>query len=275
MTWPAGDTIRRIIKRDIEASDRGTIATLNDLPAWMIHEARAIARESLVCAVRYLRFYVSSDYSHRADDFIEDVLLKGQDARTWNIRDCICIPYEPTQTTALEVHYEETLAQVDGERWFRVKPKPSDHPSNHIPGAVGVVLRNTRYWEHSQQHISRFMFSRPDDLEAVPIRRLASSIRRWIAHRLAWWATGFLKEARFAATGDEIIAAVPEVNMERVTDDARIAAAALAREVIVYRGSPHFPQQAGFLGPEEWYQSPSDDLASSALVTLADKEPHH
>src|ERR1051325_2829221 len=255
--WTTDEVIQRIVTRDVPESERGTIATLNDLPEWMVTEARAIARESRLAAVRYLKFYVATDYALDAPDFVEDVLRRGDDARTWNIRDCICIPYEPTRTTAAEIHYMDTLEHVEGERWFRVKPRSTDDHWSHAPGAVGVVLRNTRYWERSQHGITRYMFSRPDDIETVSLDQLASSIRRWIAHRLAWWTNSYLKQARSDVTGGDIIAAVPDVNLQRVTPDARIAAGALARETLMYRGSPGFPQQAGFLGPEEWYQSSS------------------
>lgn len=271
------EVVNRIVTRDVPDSERGTIATLNDLPDWMVAEARLIARESRLAALRYLKFYVAEEYATDAPDFVEDVLRKGQDARTWNIRDCICIPYEPTRLTALEINYLDVLAQVRGERWFRVRPKPTDHPSSHIPGAVGVVLRNTRYWEKCERDVTRYMFSPADALEAVPVDRVKSTIRRWIAHRLAWWTTDFIRQAALDVTGDDIIAAVPGVNMQRVTADARIAAAALAREAIIHRGSPHFPQQAGFLGPEKWYQSyqsPSQDVASTAGLTSPDKESH-
>jgi hypothetical protein len=41
--------------------------------------------------------------------------------------------------------------------------------------------------------------------------------------------------------------------MSRVTEDARAAANALARETIAFGHSPEFPHQAGFFGPDDWY----------------------
>lgn len=244
--------ICRVIKRDILESERGTVSTFNELPAWMVEEARMVARESLVSAGRYLRFFVARDHASHAEDFIEEVLLKGEDAGTWRIQDCLVIPDEPIETTALEMHYVDSFQGMPGERWFRAKLKPTDDEYDYIPGVVGIVLRKTRYWGQVPPGFVRFRFAGPDDIEVVPPDRLESSVRRWIARRLAWWARAGLR--RPAVTGDELIAAVPEVDLSRVTPDARIAAAALAREAQAFGDSPSFPQQAGFLGPEEWYQ---------------------
>lgn len=251
--WTGDENIHHIIKRDVPHTERWTIPTLNDLPDWMVEEARALARASSLSAVRYLRFYVATHYASSAEDFIEDVLLKGQDARTWHIRDCIYLPEEHTRATALEVRYLEMFNGIDGERWFRVPLKPTNHLSDWVVGMVGTVMRNTRYWETSPPGLVRYLFAKPDDVELVPAGRLHSSIRRWIARRLAWWTKVDLQQAS-AITGDDLIAAVPEVDLSRVTPDARIAAAALAREAQAFGDSPRFPQQAGFLGPEEWYQ---------------------
>src|SRR5437763_5841439 len=103
--WTTDEVIHRIVTRDVPESDRGTIATLNDLPDWMVVESRTIARESLLAAVRYLKFYVAEQHAAYVPDFVEEVLRSGEDARTWNIRDCICIPREGTRLTALELHY--------------------------------------------------------------------------------------------------------------------------------------------------------------------------
>jgi hypothetical protein len=247
------EAICRIVTRDIAESERGAVATLNDLPAWMVDEVLAIARESIVSAVRYLRFYVPREHASHVPDFVEDVGLKGQDAPTWRIRDCIYVPNEHTERTAIEVRYLEMFDGVNGERWSRVSPHPADHRSDSIVGMVGTVMRDTRYWEKSPPGLVRYFFTRPDRIERVSPDRLESSLRRWIAHRLAWWTKVDLQQAA-AITGDELIMAVPGVDLGRVTSDAKIAAAALAREAQAFGDSPSFPQQAGFLGPEEWYR---------------------
>jgi len=40
ISWTTNEVIHRIVKRDVPESDRGTIPTLNDLPDWMVEEAR-------------------------------------------------------------------------------------------------------------------------------------------------------------------------------------------------------------------------------------------
>jgi hypothetical protein len=254
--WTTHEVVHRIVKRNILMSEQGSISTLNDLPTWMVDEVRAIARESLVGAVRYLRFYVAMHHSSSAEDFVEDVLLKGQDAATWKIRDCVCFPVERRCATALEVHYLEALDRVEGERWFRITPRPGDHHSAPSRGAVGVLKRDVRYWHTTPDEIGDYPVN-PEDIEPVEAVHLESNIRRWIAHRMAWWARDYLEQHPLGLTGGEILGAVPEVDLSRVTADARIAAEALAREAAVYADPAEFPRRAGFLGPDDWYQAPA------------------
>lgn len=260
--WTGDELILSIVKRDVSPSERRSIPTFNDLPGWMIEEARAIARMSRMSAARYLMFFVAERDAASAEDFIEEVLFRGQDVKAWNVRDCICHPRGLIGTTssqvpsALEIRYLETLANEEGERWFRIKPKPTDDRSSWSSGAVGILKRDLPYWQQ-QRPLPDVLGNHPvtaEDIEQVPPERLETSVRRWIAHRLAWSARAYLEQHRTVARGDDLIAAVPEVDLSRVTPDARIAAAALACEAQAFGDSPSFPQQAGFLGPEEWYQ---------------------
>jgi hypothetical protein len=260
--WTSDELILSIVKRDVAHSERRSIPTLNDLPDWMVEEARAIARVSRLSAASYLIFFVATRDMASAEDFIEDVLFKGQDVRTWKIQDCIFRPMERFCTTpsripsVLEIPYLDVLANEEGERWFRVKPDPADDLSAWSSGAVGVLKRSLRYWQQwgSPSEIMGNHPVTPEDIEQVPPERLASSVRRWIARRLAASTEAYLQQHWATVTADDLIAAAPGVDLARVTPDARIAAAALAREAQAFGGSPSFPQQAGFLGPEEWYQ---------------------
>jgi len=253
ISWTTNEVIHRIVKRDVPESDRGTIPTLNDLPDWMVEEARQIARESLVGAGKYLKFYVSAPYADWADDFIQDVLLDGGDARTWNVHDCLCIPDELTSTTALEVHYRDLFQGMDSERWFRIKPKSADQHSAASPGAVGILSREVRYWHAAPKGLAFFRVQ-AQDVEFVEPAMLDIAMRRWIAHRMSWWARKHLELHRAGTTGDEIIRAIPGADASKLTDDARIAAGALAREARAYGETAEFPQRAGFLGIDSWYQ---------------------
>jgi hypothetical protein len=162
---------------------------------------------------------------------------------------------ERTYTTALELRYLEALQDVEGEPWFRIKPRPENHHSDSSPGAIGVLKRGVRYWQVAPEGLGNYPVS-PEDIERLEPGRVESSVRRWIAHRIAWWTREYLAQRGGGVTGDTILAAVPEVDRSKVTADARIAAEALAREAAAYGGSPEFPAQAGFLGPEDWYQAP-------------------
>jgi hypothetical protein len=253
--WTTGEVIQRVVKRDIPLSEQDSIATLNDLPGWMVEEAREIARESRVGAVRYLRFYVAAHRSSSAEDFVEDVLQNGQAAATWRIRDALFVPHEPRHIIEVAVdRYVDGLAAVDGERWFRMRPKGAEHLSDYLPGMVGIVQRQTRYWHVTPDRITRCPLALAADVEAVDPAQLHGSIRRWIARRLAWWARAYLEQHRGHATCDGIIASASEPGGPEATADARVAATALAREAATHGDSTAFPLRAGFLGPDVWYQ---------------------
>jgi hypothetical protein len=183
--WTTDEAIHRIVKREIPSSERGTIVTLNDMPDWMVEEARAIARESIVGAVRYLKFYVARPHASGAEDFVEDVLLKGQDARTWRLQDCICIPWPPISESTIDIQrYLNSLKDIEGERWFRIRPKLTDRLSDYIPGMVGVVQRNSRYWHVAPPGSDRCPVARPDDIEVVPPSQLEAA--SGAGSRTAW-----------------------------------------------------------------------------------------
>lgn len=277
ISWTTDGVIHRLITRDIPATERGSIQTFNDLPGWMVEEARALARESVLSAIRYLKFYIPDQHFIRHDDFITDVLRGGGDAASWGIRDHICFPDERTRTTALEIDYLNALSSIPGEKWFRIVPLPNDRHSSSSSGAVGVLRRDVRYWQTISGDVGDYPV-RPGDFEMVAPNKLSSTIRRWIAHRLAWWTKDYLEQARSDVTGSDIIAAVPDVNLERVTPDARVSADALAKELLVYRASPDFPRRAGFLGLDEWYRSPLGDAASDSTSgaegTATDRGTH-
>jgi hypothetical protein len=242
----------QIVQRDILTSERGSVTTFNDLPEPLLAEARAIARESRAVAVRYLQFYVEKQDNSSSADFVEDVLLGDQAPGAWRIRDCLICPHPLTLATVLERPYLDCLLQIEGERWFRVRPSPEDHRSDLVPGIVGVLRRDSRYWEVAPDNTGQYFIGEAH-LDRLSPGGLETSVRRWIAHVLAWWARDYLADVGAHVREGELLASIPECDCSKVTPDARRAATALAREVSAYCGSQQFPQLAGFIGPDEWY----------------------
>ena len=245
-------TWTHMISREVSATDCGTINTLNDLPEWMVEEGRAVGRISLLAAYEYVKFYVRITPGSSAHDFASDVLCGNESAATWRIRDCVCIPLEPTATTALEIAYLKLFEGKESGAWVRIKPSLGPQDYSAAPGAVGILRHDVRYWHEAPEGLGYYAVT-SDQVEPVAASRVTISVRRWIAHRLAWYTKQVLA-LQNDSSGDGILSAVPGAEMSRVTLDATIAARALAREAVAYAGSPQFPEQAGFLGPDEWYE---------------------
>ena len=250
--WAKGALISQIVQRDILTSERNSIATFNDFPEPLLAEARAIARESRAVAVRYLQFYVEKQDNSSSADFVEEVLLGDRTPGLWRIRDCLACPHPLTLATVLERSYLDCLLEIQGERWFRVRPSPEDDRSDLTSGIVGVLRRNSRYWEVAPEGTGHY-FIGAAHLEGLDTDKPEGSIRRGIAHVLAWWARDYLADVGASVHEAALLASISGCDASTVTSDTRRAAAALGREAKAYLGSPQFPQLAGFLGPEEWY----------------------
>ncbi len=246
--------VRRIVTRDVQPADEGSIATLNDLPPWMVEEARAIAKEARLDAVYYLRFHVRTHDGSNVEDFVQDVLRDGQDAHTWGIGDWLVAPCEAMPVTSVGAEMLQTLQVVEGERWFRLAPDLTKEPSDPSQGAVGVLRRGLRYWQHGPRIAGADLFSTEGAaIEPVPVEKLESSFRRWLARRMAWRARSYLASAGAAVAAPGIIDAIAAGHVGEVTRDAELAAMALAREVRAHGTEHDFGRRAGYLGPDSWY----------------------
>lgn len=248
-------TIQRLVMRDVQPGEAGSVATLNDLPEWMLEEVRDIAREHRLGAVRYLKFYVKLHEPPNVEDFVEEVLRNGQDPQTWGTRDWLCILRDQTPLTCLHMSIKalHAMSELEGERWFRFEPEPTKHLSDEAPGAIGVLRKQIRYWQHTRIVGVDYYSTNCGTIQPVPADQLESSFRRWIARRMAQWAKQYLVDAGAMVAAQGIIDAIAQGEQVEITRDAEIAAAALAREARAHGGEPDFVKRAGYLGPDSWY----------------------
>lgn len=242
-------SLEEVLGRRLREDERGSIATLNDLPAELVEEVRALNEKSRVASTEYLRFYVRK--LDAVDEFISDVLELGTiSASSWGIRDLICF-------SKLNANYWSrcdvpsmvgALMSVDGLRWWRVAPRLDEWDWLGISGAPGVLVRDATYWFEPPDKVDYYELE-SEELEEIPTETFEVSIRRWIASRAAWQlAQAKLKPGR-EASADEVArmlsAPVP------VIEDAKIAVRALLREE--YELGPSSDDVPGFRGPDDWY----------------------
>lgn len=240
-------TLEEVLGHSLPADARGTIPSLNDLPPELLAEAKALADHAWPLAVRYLRFYVVR--SDKAPDFCEEVLAGGADPATWGTRDLLCgLEAEMAELLSYSVsEVIERLRALPGERWFRMAVPSGPATWDGTLGLPGVLVRAARYWWSAEGFTSLTVYS---PLEQIADADLPVAIRRWMALRMTWWAREYL--AQGAPTFGGLVAAVAGGADVAPTNDARIAIAALLREL----QTPGDGRPLGFRGPDEWYRSP-------------------
>ncbi|HWE30024.1 MAG TPA: hypothetical protein VHB97_18560, partial [Polyangia bacterium] len=141
----------------------------------------------------------------------------------------------------------ERLRVLPGEPWFR-RPAPSGPATwDGTLGLPGVLVRAARYWWSAEGFTSLYVHA---PLERIADDDIPVAIRRWMASRMTWWAREYL--AQGAPTFDGVVAAVTGGADVAPSADARIAIAALLRELAL----PDGDRPLGFRGPDEWYRSP-------------------
>lgn len=238
---------QELLGRELAPSDRGSIESLNDLPAELLAEASDLAKKSWPAAVRYLEFYV-----RRRDevmDFVEEVLVGGANAATWRIRDVVCYPrLELSALCHITVReYVESLRSVEGERWYRIAVEAQTTYSDDL-GAPGVLVRDARYWWRPSGDEVGFASTAGRQIEYLPDGALPIAIRRWIASRLAWYFDKLILAG--STDWSQLLAAAQEA-AAGVSGDAALALRGLSRELRAY---PTVTKSLGFRGPDDFYE---------------------
>jgi hypothetical protein len=243
--------LERLLGRELPASERGSVSTLNDLPHERLQEAAALAARARLAAVEYLLFYVGNAELDHASDFVDDVLLGGADPRSWGISDVLFAPGTKL-VNALQIDVPTVLQPLEvivGERWWRVAPERELWDWSGLCGAPGVLVRRAPYvWSAEAARLGvggHALYDEP--LEQV--HDLAIAMRRWMASRVAWQlAQQGVTLAADATVSDVMTALSADVPCSA---DAEIAIRGLLREEREL--GPASDAVPGFRGPDEWY----------------------
>jgi hypothetical protein len=241
------DDLRTLLQRPVEPSERHSVASLDRISDAQLAEARELRSRGGVGAIMYLRFLVRDASLSDAQEFAEDVLEKGAPAATWRTGPTLFIPSVP-RSALLGVSartFQDRLQSIEGVRWRRLAATASRSRWTNAPGEPGVFVADANHTIRAPEGTEALVLGAASvDVETVP--DLAIGVRRWFAARMA----RHLDEARIAipGSGHEVLQALGA--SENATDDARIAAHALVREVSL-AGVHEVP--LGFRGPADWY----------------------
>ncbi|MBX3155261.1 MAG: hypothetical protein KF773_04620 [Deltaproteobacteria bacterium] len=229
---------RAIVGRELEESERGSIETVNDVTEEVLGVMRAMWKLDRNATVSFVYFIVEAIGLGDATSFVEDVVVGGRDAATWRVADWVVSPRYAMPPAEVTTPFFDSFEGIEGERWYRVT-------ADDDRGVVGVLRRNAKY-----ARPARLDYRSVRACEYVDPSRVLIAHRRWLARRLGGWARADVLAP--GATIDSVLAKVPGlVDVANVTDDARIAAAALIREAAL--DAPTFVRDRGFLGPDGWY----------------------
>jgi hypothetical protein len=246
-------SIEELLGRQLPAEAQGSVPTLNDLPPEMLAEARRLAKEARVLAVRYLTYHVARCDMDDAAEFTDDVLRGGGDAAKWRVRDLLCFAkLDRSSLLAFSVEaFSARLQEVKGERWWRAVPTRAAWDYTGVAGAPAVLVRSAPYWWKSPAGAVAARGVRA--MEQVSDNQLSVAVRRWLASRMAWEAKAYLAQGTPSVEG--LVVALG--GQEQPSADARVAAQALVREAsLTAEAASAAP---GFAGPDSWYSIGRED----------------
>lgn len=222
---------------------RKTVATLNDLGADQVEEARGWLHEGKGAAAWFLESLVVKCHLGWAAPFIDEVLLGSADWKTWGFEDVLCIPkLEWNQIGAADLASSfRALDPLAGEQHVRRAPLMKDKDSQFC-GAPGVFVRGKPYWWECPAGTEGLLSAK--DLE--PVENLMIAGRRWIASRVArhWTIT-----RRPLPETPQDVASTLKLKTP-LSRDGEIAIAGLIREQEL---SGNHELAPGFRGPDAWY----------------------
>lgn len=234
--------LERLLGRQLPPQDEGSIPDLNDMPASIIAEARAlIARAGKLQAFALLWYYARADNFSHICNFIDDVVKGGESAAQWQ-RGQMAIAPDLSLRMALTYERERLLAPIGGYHGLHLRP----HPQGRLNGAplrfIGEWTYRTKDYRQGACHIRGPTPIVDADADVVVRRWLAGRIHRCLAPGHPPGLAGL--HARIGA------ADVP--GLGAWSHDARIAVAALRREAQQSDSLPDGPP--GFRGPHAWYR---------------------
>lgn len=235
------EQIERKLGRQLDPAQSGSIDNLNDVPDWLVEEARSLQNPML--AERLLQYFTRPENGHLLKLFVQDVILGNVSPREW-LRGRVLVPALSLEEQLLWKR-ARLLAPIGGE--FRARTVPDlalwDAGVGWV-GAPAMLEPNADYNTPVPDHAASLAIAETEQV-ADPV----VALRRWIAGRLArsvWYA----RQPGLIADLSELAEGLP--SPDRWSEDAQIAARALLREM--RESSPSEGQVPGFRGPDAWYR---------------------
>jgi hypothetical protein len=274
---PSIERIAALLTRPVKEEERESMLSLRAITEAALSEVRDVRRRfGRMEALMYIQFFVNRENDDEARDFVEEVVeAPSAVAAQWRIFDTVVVPAVNFLTATIE-SYVQNIDNLDGERWYSLFSEPlqlvmprGGAPGvlfrNHVKGSPIPMLKPTTSATEfrSTQHISKTVHR----MERIAHPNLPVAIRRWMGRELAAYIVRneLLNCHKFTSTAiREAIRsyAWPQTNDGGVTytditdiepsADALIAIDALVKESQM--NDANFPNNAGFLGPDEWYQ---------------------
>jgi hypothetical protein len=241
--------LEHLLGHALPASDRGSVATLNDLPHERLQEAAALAARARLAAVEYLLFYVGNAELDHASDFVDDVLLGGADPRIWGISTVLFVPgMQPAQALQTDAStILQSLELIIGERWWRVDPERELWDWSGLCGAPGVLVRKASYVWSTEAARLRVEGHALQDEPLEQVHDLAIALRRWISSRIQWELRDRDVRELSSTAG---VCSVLGVRWETLSRDGQRTIEGLVKEISLADDDVVVP---GFRGPDEWY----------------------
>lgn len=239
MSQPGVSELEAALGRSLPHGERGSIASLNDLPDAVIAEAKRLPSTWLVRGL--IEYYCGLACRPYLSAFIEKVVEGGEPANVWRrgdvlvpdaaIADQLCLPRDALLGPIGGFHGERIVPSLEswkaGTAWVGAPAHARPDADYRTPVSAGAVN-----------------LVRPK-LETAP--DAASTVRRWTASRVAR-----VLAPDAARTIDGLFASMPSLPpRDQWSDDGRIAVAALMREYNELAASES--EIPGFRGPDEWY----------------------
>lgn len=226
--------------RALPPGDRGSVASLNDLPEDVVEQAKSLLSVRLVRQL--LEYYCGLQCRPYLPDFIEKVIAGHAPANRWRRVDGLV----PAQSLSAQLclDREALLAPLGGYSGMRIVPDQASWKAG--TSWVGAPVRSRRDADYRSAAPQDAVSVVSPAIEAAPDEDV--TVRRWIASRIA----------RCMAAGDPpgvqaLFSAVPSLpGVDQWSQDARIALAALLREFRDLPADEH--AIPGFRGPDEWYR---------------------
>lgn len=242
------EEIERMIGRRLQESERGSVASLNDLAQVLIGEAR---RLPWPLAHLFVRYYVRPEARSLLPQFVDEVVFGSVPVAEW-LRGRILAPdFTLQELISIDVRSVlDVLGPREGDKWRRIRPDRLRWEANEEwMGAPAIVRPELDYRYVAGQHVLDFRLGYGFDLEDVD--DISVSTRRWMASRFAAaaWRHGVFGIPRSL---NELIS-VLKLGPENPSEDALLSFQALLAEEQI--GPLEDTAVPGFRGPDEWYSS--------------------